>query len=153
MSDSTKKAQAIDRQDAADWEKRWADAANQRLMNSAKGEMSPWQAVKMAAYSIPLKANEKGGYPGWSDVEPSQTTDREKLYEDAMALANKQAVAREQVQAAMERGNESPQSMEKGREFLAQAPKLPTAWLKMYPQFQQPRSQASKKDPSREGLP
>jgi len=131
----SEKDKAIDRDDAKKWEAKWAEAANTRLQNSAKGEWSPWQAMKMAALSIPLKANEAGAYGGWSESVPRETTDREAAYETAMKSADRQAEARAQVQAAMESGNESPQSMAKGKAFLSQAAELPVEWQQRYPQY------------------
>lgn len=134
MSDSSK-AKAADRAKAREWEKSWAEAATQRLKNSARGEWSPWQTMKMAATSIPLQMYESGAYGGWSEATSSPTQAREAAFEEAMKFANERANAREKVQAAIDSGNETPQAIERGKAYLAQDPALASAWLKMYPQY------------------
>lgn len=132
MGDAARKAQLQDRLDASNWEKRWADAATQRLQNAAKGEWSPWQTMKMAAYSIPLRANESGGYGGFDGAVSNQTAEREAAFEEAMKFADERARARAQVEAAIASGKETPQAVAKGEKFLAQEPQLAPSWSKMY---------------------
>lgn len=136
MSSSTRKQQRQDSADAASWERGWAQIANERLKNSARGESSPWLAIKQAAYEIPLGANERGGLMGgWGQSD--QTDARRAAFDEAMKAADQQAQARAAVQAAIDRGGESPEALSRGKAFLAAPPKLPSVWLNMYPQFQE----------------
>lgn len=133
-----KALQRRDSDDAASWGARWAQIANERLMNAARGESSPWLAIKQAAYEIPLSANERGGLlGGWG--QSNQTDARQAAFDEAMKSADRQAAARAAVQAALNRGKESPEAMAKGRAFLESQPQMPSAWLEMYPQFQNKR--------------
>lgn len=55
-----KDAMAQDQADAQDWAKDWSDLSHQRLAAAAKGESSPWLAMKQWGVEVPLNWNMRG---------------------------------------------------------------------------------------------
>jgi hypothetical protein len=78
---------------------------------------------------------EQRAYGGWSESVPRQTENRNSAYDEAMKFAEEQAKNREIVESAIERGNENPESIARGKEYIARDPRMAPAWLRMYPEF------------------